>query len=147
MAVSQIRGGVPEGLRVGDGSARRDRTLFPVLQSRAAAPESGLPDAGCGLPGWVTSMGGAKKRRKRAPVESGTLSPNPWDLTLCSQNVWVTLGGTRTEDRAPQVCDLSAGSRAGMARGGLHAGAAYTHLRAHETRHDLVCRLLLEKKK
>jgi len=29
------------------------------------------------------------------------------------------------------------------------AGAAvsYTHLRAHETRHDLVCRLLLEKKK
>ena len=27
------------------------------------------------------------------------------------------------------------------------AGAvSYTHLRAHETRHDLVCRLLLEKK-
>src|SRR5450756_2978165 len=33
----------------------------------------------------------------------------------------------------------------------LTAGApppvSYTHLRAHETRHDLVCRLLLEKKK
>src|SRR5450756_2359537 len=31
----------------------------------------------------------------------------------------------------------------------LDAGASvsYTHLRAHETRHDLVCRLLLEKKK
>src|SRR5450756_2750934 len=29
-----------------------------------------------------------------------------------------------------------------------HPGAvSYTHLRAHETRHDLVCRLLLEKKK
>src|SRR5665648_1153284 len=28
----------------------------------------------------------------------------------------------------------------------LHA-VSYTHLRAHETRHDLVCRLLLEKKK
>src|SRR5450756_3184939 len=32
----------------------------------------------------------------------------------------------------------------------LHPGAddvmSYTHLRAHETRHDLVCRLLLEKK-
>src|SRR5450759_1502173 len=25
-------------------------------------------------------------------------------------------------------------------------GISYTHLRAHETRHDLVCRLLLEKK-
>src|SRR5450756_2687760 len=30
----------------------------------------------------------------------------------------------------------------------LRFGAvSYTHLRAHETRHDLVCRLLLEKKK
>ena len=31
----------------------------------------------------------------------------------------------------------------------LHFSApvSYTHLRAHETRHDLVCRLLLEKKK
>src|SRR5659263_543708 len=29
---------------------------------------------------------------------------------------------------------------------GLRA-VSYTHLRAHETRHDLVCRLLLEKKK
>src|SRR5450756_1856154 len=28
-----------------------------------------------------------------------------------------------------------------------HMPVSYTHLRAHETRHDLVCRLLLEKKK
>ena len=28
-----------------------------------------------------------------------------------------------------------------------HIPVSYTHLRAHETRHDLVCRLLLEKKK
>src|SRR5450759_926134 len=27
-----------------------------------------------------------------------------------------------------------------------YAPVSYTHLRAHETRHDLVCRLLLEKK-
>src|SRR5450756_1476475 len=27
------------------------------------------------------------------------------------------------------------------------APVSYTHLRAHETRHDLVCRLLLDKKK
>ena len=33
--------------------------------------------------------------------------------------------------------------------GALHGlePVSYTHLRAHETRHDLVCRLLLEKKK
>src|SRR5659263_429310 len=29
----------------------------------------------------------------------------------------------------------------------LEMAVSYTHLRAHETRHDLVCRLLLEKKK
>src|SRR5665648_1159972 len=29
----------------------------------------------------------------------------------------------------------------------LIMSVSYTHLRAHETRHDLVCRLLLEKKK
>ena len=29
----------------------------------------------------------------------------------------------------------------------LPRAVSYTHLRAHETRHDLVCRLLLEKKK
>src|SRR5450756_947415 len=29
----------------------------------------------------------------------------------------------------------------------LYESVSYTHLRAHETRHDLVCRLLLEKKK
>src|SRR5659263_735382 len=30
---------------------------------------------------------------------------------------------------------------------GSLGSVSYTHLRAHETRHDLVCRLLLEKKK
>ena len=29
----------------------------------------------------------------------------------------------------------------------VQKAVSYTHLRAHETRHDLVCRLLLEKKK
>src|SRR5450756_1374164 len=29
----------------------------------------------------------------------------------------------------------------------VYQPVSYTHLRAHETRHDLVCRLLLEKKK
>ena len=29
----------------------------------------------------------------------------------------------------------------------IYNAVSYTHLRAHETRHDLVCRLLLEKKK
>src|SRR5659263_648552 len=37
--------------------------------------------------------------------------------------------------------------REGMQRRRSLESVSYTHLRAHETRHDLVCRLLLEKKK
>src|ERR1017187_2938249 len=76
MAVTQIRGGVSEGLRVGDGSARRDGPLFPVLQQRATAPESWLPDAGSDPPGGVTFMNGATKRRS-AFLESGDAVPEP----------------------------------------------------------------------
>jgi hypothetical protein len=55
-----------------------------------------------------------KATRKGALLNSGTLSPNPWDLTLSGQNVWPKLKGTRTEDKAPQGCDLSAASSARM---------------------------------
>jgi hypothetical protein len=62
--------------------------------------------------------------RNRALLKSGTLSPNPWNLTLSGQNGWPYTGGTRTEDRAPQGCDPSAASSAGMATGGFDAEAA-----------------------
>src|SRR5450756_3184900 len=39
------------------------------------------------------------------------------------------------------------GTRCSPLRGTEQRQVSYTHLRAHETRHDLVCRLLLEKKK
>ena len=43
---------------------------------------------------------------------------------------------------------LQGGTEELVTRGWLFPTAvSYTHLRAHETRHDLVCRLLLEKKK
>src|SRR5450756_775612 len=45
------------------------------------------------------------------------------------------------QDCAPWPADVLEGRR-------RHVGpVSYTHLRAHETRHELVCRLLLEKKK
>src|SRR5450756_2660643 len=46
--------------------------------------------------------------------------------------------------------DVAAATRLGLPVGntpGVLTAVSYTHLRAHETRHDLVCRLLLEKKK
>ena len=63
-------------------------------------------------------------KRKGASLNPGTLSPNPWDLSLSGQNVWHYTGDTRTEDKAPQGCDLSADSSAGMATGGFDAEAA-----------------------
>src|SRR5450759_5885894 len=42
---------------------------------------------------------------------------------------------------------IRAGSPAGPVGERGPMPVSYTHLRAHETRHDLVCRLLLEKKK
>ncbi len=52
------------------------------------------------------------------------------------KNVWLLL-------KSQQTWDPNWGPKEGIDR----QPAPYTHLRAHETRHDLVCRLLLEKKK
>ena len=64
-----------------------------------------------------------RSARNGALLNSGTLSPNPWDLTPSGQNGWLYTGKTRTEDKAPQGCDLSAASSAGMARDGFDAEA------------------------
>src|SRR5450756_3017975 len=47
------------------------------------------------------------------------------------------LGGLRRAEPREEPC-----RRAGLARAGEAGAVSYTHLRAHETRHDLVCRLL-----
>ena len=46
---------------------------------------------------------------------------------------------------APQCEAVSKVTRALQCEA-VSKAVSYTHLRAHETRHDLVCRLLLEKK-
>ena len=53
------------------------------------------------------------------------------------------------EDRERQMIHLSDLETSDSTRMSIDrkATVSYTHLRAHETRHDLVCRLLLEKKK
>jgi hypothetical protein len=64
-----------------------------------------------------------KPIRNPVTLTSGTPSPNPWDLSLPGQNVRLYNGGTRTEDKAPQGCDLSAASSAGMASDGFRLEA------------------------
>src|SRR5450756_2766180 len=53
------------------------------------------------------------------------------------------VSATRAGTDISQVSESSQESSMGTFPGPV----SYTHLRAHETRHDLVCRLLLEKKK
>ena len=70
-------------------------------------------------------------------------------LQVC-QNIADVLEAERVQAR--RITTLYAGSliwaEKDSALGDSSAAAvSYTHLRAHETRHDLVCRLLLEKKK
>src|SRR5450759_903530 len=52
------------------------------------------------------------------------------------------LGHSRPTHSAPVPANVRYASNSD-----LSVAVSYTHLRAHETRHDLVCRLLLEKKK
>src|SRR5450759_5080412 len=54
----------------------------------------------------------------------------------------------RTSCSAPTPCTAEFSSKYLRCRvWWITISVSYTHLRAHETRHDLVCRLLLEKKK
>ena len=55
----------------------------------------------------------------------------------------------RVETSPEDIQGMHAAKGILTARGGMtsHAAVSYTHLRAHETGRNLVCRLLLEKKK
>src|SRR5450756_192115 len=78
--------------------------------------------------GWspVTTVGDCGSRQ--TAVQTG-------QRQVHQQATWSETG--RSAPRTPMDQRLSRGCTA----------VSYTHLRAHETRHDLVCRLLLEKKK
>src|SRR5450756_2887252 len=81
---------------------------------------------------------GADMKIARNPAEAGSIVDFvPFFKAFCNptraQIIEFLLGGERC------VCEMT---------GPLdQSPVSYTHLRAHETRHDLVCRLLLEQKK
>src|SRR5665648_1191643 len=71
-----------------------------------------------------------------AVVSRETLMREVWDSD--------PTGSTKTLDMHVSWLRRKLGDDANDPR---YIAVSYTHLRAHETRHDLVCRLMLEKKK
>src|SRR5450756_2150682 len=71
------------------------------------------------------------------------------NLGLCRslEELGIEYGQTQVGDRYVLEEMESTGALVGGEQSGHIISVSYTHLRAHETRHDLVCRLLLEKKK
>src|SRR5450756_2268255 len=78
----------------------------------------------------------------RIPVEMKSSSPYP--------GIYADAPGTSSKSKPSRKWHVCRKERNdGITHGGWaeREPVSYTHLRAHETRHDLVCRLLLEKKK
>src|SRR5665648_1245071 len=85
--------------------------------------------------------------KNNMPLLSGM--EEEFKITKPFQGIKVTLS-VHMEAKTAYLCEVLAAGGAQMSVTGsnvLSTPVSYTHLRAHETRHDLVCRLLLEKKK
>src|SRR5450756_1965175 len=115
-----------------DGRQRR-------MHAGADRCDAGGQEGACRLPGWRSrkraELAWAPGRGEAARVED---RPRNRRRRRCAR----LLEGDRrglSRNTAPAVLGAQDGERV--------EPVSYTHLRAHETRHDLVCRLLLEKKK
>src|SRR5659263_198331 len=73
--------------------------------------------------------------------------PDPYNFEKHVFNRWTGPGTSDTEPRPSFGGYNYTPSDRFIQYGSFIRSVSYTHLRAHETRHDLVCRLLLEKKK
>src|SRR5450759_4394384 len=90
------------------------------------------------------------KRQSQLRRSSATASTAPRTSTSAAnkgQPVPGTFRPSFTDKIYPAPDKTDQGGRYGRCCNSRHVAVSYTHLRAHETRHDLVCRLLLEKKK
>src|SRR5450756_3167215 len=104
----------------------------------------------------VAFAGCGKKTRTTTPKVPSITPPTTSGNTVTAKNLsfdpqelTVTAGTEVTFKNEDSVTHTFTGTDfdSGDIQPGGEFTVSYTHLRAHETRHDLVCRLLLEKKK
>src|SRR5450756_2836302 len=105
-----------------------------------------MPDACTSVLGAdpAVGMAGPESEEEDRPVLS-SLSRRPVSRPGADRRPDQSAIDTAHRARSLQDCPRAWHDRARNGPG--HPSVSYTHLRAHETRHDLVCRLLLEKKK
>ena len=80
---------------------------------------------------------------ENAGIDDSNIARQRFGRGLCVVNERLIAGGSSPSTIS--LYDLPSGQR--VAAVNLSLAVSYTHLRAHETVLDLVCRLLLEKKK
>src|SRR5450756_2146327 len=104
---------------------RTDRDIYVVVAVKPQAADAARIDAPLGRLEFVDYL---HRSYLRSPRNGATRKSSPEQVNHIPSLVQVS------NDGRDQVMDGS-------------VTVSYTHLRAHETRHDLVCRLLLENKK
>src|SRR5450756_2639225 len=89
----------------------------------------------------------ARTRLWRQPKREGDSRPEPQPTPRAKPRSAAAINA-RAAQSSPVPAHTVIGPPAPTRSCGIRPmTVSYTHLRAHETRHDLVCRLLLEKKK
>src|SRR5450756_2953243 len=89
------------------------------------------------------SVGGVRTQRRRVWLACTAMTSTSPTCRSVSRRVSMTV----LKPTLWTVRPTSGGPMTTADLGSIFNAVSYTHLRAHETRHDLVCRLLLEKKK
>src|SRR5450759_1457868 len=105
------------------GCLKRYVAPSPMSRKNPMTPADGVPRTACALTTTVMTRAESRKvaRSKTSPLTAPTHA---------------TTNPPRVRPIAWLICSLMVPRPSAV---------SYTHLRAHETRHDLVCRLLLEK--
>src|SRR5450756_134587 len=103
-------------------------------------------------PGFVVSTNAARSASQRSRHFASILRiSSPFVVAVavrCIESASVNDREARRQRRAGAGAASARGSRGAPSTASTMLApraVSYTHLRAHETRHDLVCRLLLEK--
>src|SRR5450756_1498214 len=129
--IAAAKGARPRGVPLGKRALRR-KSLHEAM-----------PVEGVSLAPWLRIDGSAIGRINPPAInEHGRILSGPQQRCQDVHAGRSIASTQRVDDLLPVIVDPSDVNSAEAGGGGIARPVSYTHLRAHETRHDLVCRLL-----